>query len=188
MDEAECRVLIKEYDNAKTQLANLTAYRDRFDAFNGFIYRAQCEKVQVSREKPSEKFIKLLLILKRPSRPILVIKIARYGQRPEQLDTIFWSEPKEFSDEGVLLAIKKPIGSVFLIRSSFKNADGAKCPTMFFANPAEDILSVRSRIQYFKNILDEKHDRYLAAKEKVAFGKVVDVDNPEAPEGSPSSL
>lgn len=188
MDAADHRAFIRSFEESQAELTKLVAYRDRFEAFNGFIEQALCEKVQVSREKPGEKSIKLLLVLKRPTRPVLVVKVPRYGPHPEPLDTILWGEPKEFSDEGVLLGIKKPIGSVLLIRSTFKNASGARCQTMFFANPTDDILSVRSRIQYFEKKIEEQNGQYVASKEALALGKIANVADPSAPKGSPGSL
>jgi hypothetical protein len=163
MDPEDRKAFIAEYQDAQSEAKELLAYKTRFEAFGGFIEQAECVRVQKSREGSSGKFTKHYIIVKKPTQLILVVKLPLFGTPPERGDMLYWTQPKDFTDEVVLLAIKKPDGTVKPLREKFKNADGKSCPTMFFVEPELNILFARGRLNELNEYLNQNRDAFEAA-------------------------
>lgn len=165
MDSKDRKAFIAEYQDAQSEAKELLAYETRFEAFRGFIGQAECVKVIKSRERSSGKSVKHYLIVKKPTQPILVVKLPLFGTPPESGEMLYWTQPKDFTDEVVLLAIKKRDGTVKLLRDKFKNADGKSCPTMFFIQSKLNILYVRGKLKELDGYLNSNHAAFVATDE-----------------------
>jgi len=173
MDPKDRKAFIAEYQDAQSEAKELLAYETRFEAFRGFIEQAECVRVQKSREGSSGKFAKHYIIVKKPTQPILIVKFSLYGPTAESGDTLYWTQPRDFTDEVVLLAIKKSDGTVKLLKDKFKNADGKSCPTMFFVKPELNIPFVRGRLNELNDYLNKNHAAFVATDEAEFLAKGV---------------
>lgn len=166
MDYEERRVFVSEYLAAEREASELQAYKNRYDTFRGFISQAECVRIEKSRERSNGRTAKYFFIVKKPSQPILVVKLPLYGAKPETGDTLFWTQPKEHSDEVSLLAIKKPDGAVLVLKNKFKNDQGKQCPTMFFVEPQRNYVSVQVKLDQIREYLLLKQASFDAALEE----------------------
>jgi hypothetical protein len=175
MEPEDRKAFIAEYLAAQREAKELLAYKSRFDAFCGFISQAECVRVVESRERTNGKTAKHYLIVKKPTQPILVVKLPLYSSAPESGDTIFWTQPKDFTDEVEILAIKKPDGTVKLLKDNFKNTDKKSCQTMFFVEPSRDLIAVRSKLIALQEYIDTNRDQFdstVEAQKLAAVAKV----------------
>lgn len=163
MEIQEYQALVKEYESKQRELKELRTYSERFDAFKGFFFQALCLRVQPSREKQKGKHKRTYLVVKVAFRSVLLVKVPLFGYQIEEGDTLYWIEPKDFSDEVVLLGIKKRSGVLEVFRKTFKNAEGKSCPTMFFIEPQYDILKVRVRIVGLESLLKSQREIYQSS-------------------------
>ena len=166
MNYEERRAFVAEYLAAEREASELQAYKNRYDSFRGFISQAECVRIEKSREPSDGKTAKYFFIVKKPSQPILVVKLPLYGAKPEAGDVLYWSQPKEHSDEVSLLAIKKPDGAALVLKDKFKNAEGRQCPTMFFVEPQRNYMSVQVKLDQIREYLLLKQASFDAALEE----------------------
>lgn len=166
MNYEERRAFVAEYLAAEREASELQAYKSRYDSFRGFISQAECVRIEKSREPSNGKTAKYFFIVKKPSQPILVVKLPLYGVKPEAGDVLYWTQPKEHSDEVSLLAIKKPDGTVLVLKDKFKNAEGRQCLTLFFVEPQRNYMSVQVRLDQIREYLLLKQASFDAALEE----------------------
>jgi len=95
-----------------------------------------------------------------------VVKLPLYGVKPEAGDVLYWTQPKEHSDEVSLLAIKKPDRTVLVLKDKFKNAEGRQCLTLFFVEPQRNYMSVQVRLDQIREYLLLKQASFDAALEE----------------------
>jgi len=172
MDTQEHKALIQEYKDKQRKLQELRAYAERFNAFNGFFHQGQCLKVQPSREKTKGNYKKTYFIVKNAFRSVLLVRLPLFGYQIEEGDTLYWAEPKEFSDEVSLLGIKKPTGALRLLKKTFKNAEGKSCPAMFFIEPELEIIKVRAQIVRLDEFLAGNRRIYQSSIEVLRLNSV----------------
>lgn len=173
MNYEERRAFVAEYLAAEREASELQAYKNRYDSFRGFISQAECIRIEKSRERSNGKTAKYFLIVKKPSQPILVVKLPLYGAKPGAGDVLYWTQPKEYSDEVSLLAIKKPDGTVLVIKDKFRNDEGKQCPTMFFVDEKLNYMSVQVRIEQLRHYLWPHKNAFEAALEEKALASEI---------------
>ena len=93
------------------------------------------------------------------------MKLSPYGPLPESGNTLYWTQPKDLTDEVVLLAIKRTDGTILLLKDKFRNADRQSCGTMHFVEPQKDYLAVRGEIDKVNHYLQENRSAFEAANE-----------------------
>lgn len=173
MDPEDRKAFIAEYQDAQSEADELLALKNRYDDFYGFFSQSECVRVVKSRERSNGRSVKHYIIVKKPTQPILIVKLSPYGPFPESGDTLYWTQPKDFTDEVVLLAIKKLDGTVKLLRDKFTNADGKSCPTMYFVKPELNILFVRGRLNELNEYLNQNRAAFEATDEAEFLAKGV---------------
>ena len=151
-----------DYQDAQSEKEALLAYKTRYEAFCRFISQGECVKVVNSRERQSGKLVKRYIIVKNPEQPILIVKLPLHGVVPERRDMLYWTQPKDFTDQVVLLAIKKPDRKVVLLKKKFKDADGKSCPTIFFVKSKLNLPYARGRLNEVDDYLKSNREAFEA--------------------------
>jgi len=188
MNYEERRVFVAEYLGVQREAQELLAYKQRYDAFRGFISQGVCERIVPSREPSNGKTGKHFFIVKKPTQPILVVKLPLYGAQPDTGDTLYWAQPRDRSDEVSLLAIKKPDGSVKVLKDHFKNAQGKRCETIFFVDEKRNYLSVQVKLDQLREYLLSNKDAFAAALEEQDMAKEIKRKNGAANKAKVKSI
>lgn len=124
---------------------------------------------------------KRYIVVKRAARCVLVVKMPLYGPEVSNGCTVYWSEPKEFSDLVNLLAIKTPEGVLTVLQNRFKNHEGRTYPTKTFIERDWNIIAIRARIHSLEAYVQEHKEGYEAALVDAKLEKIVNKTAGKAP-------
>jgi hypothetical protein len=181
MDATARKALIAEFEAAHKELLDLQKTVKEFSDFNGAIHQGLCQGVQDSLERVNGNTRKRYIVVKRAARCVLVVKMPLYGPEVSNGCTVYWSEPKEFSDLVNLLAIKTPEGVLTVLQNRFKNHEGRTYPTKTFIERDWNIIAIRARIHSLEAYVQEHKEGYEAALVDAKLENIVNKTAGKAP-------